>query len=311
MIDRMQKRFYIRMLMWVGGVLSSACIAAQDTTGYPGRIDYGYIKRSDARLTGYNATGIRYLPVGKMAVADVFATKENGGFINYHQSDDSYTLGAQTESFFRLSSRIVFFGGICYRYFTGKAMGGSAFIDPYEQPFDIVEYTDTTRGVKNLETYRLAGAISTDLTHRVTLSAKVDYHAANYAKQKDLRHKNRLLDMSVTAGASWRLHETVELGANYFYRRSVEGLNFNVYGTTDKRYYSLISYGAFFGAVEEFGETGYTQKNDNTPMYNRYHGASMQLHIDRPDSFRMFHELTYKQREGGYGRQASARVLHS
>ena len=157
----------------------------------------------------------------------------------------------------------------------------------------------------------MAGAISTDLTHRVTLSAKVDYHAANYAKQKDLRHKNRLLDMSVTAGASWRLHETVELGANYFYRRSVEGLNFNVYGTTDKRYYSLISYGAFFGAVEEFGETGYTQKNDNTPMYNRYHGASMQLHIDRPDSFRMFHELTYKQREGGYGRQASARVLHS
>lgn len=311
MIGRMQKRFYIRMLMWIGGVLSSACIAAQDTTGYPGRIDYGYIKRSDARLTGYNATGIRYLPVGKMAVADVFATKENGGFINYHQSDDSYTLGAQTESFFRLSSRIVFFGGICYRYFTGKAMGGSAFIDPYEQPFDIVEYTDTTRGVKNLETYRLAGAISTDLTHRVTLSAKVDYHAANYAKQKDLRHKNRLLDMSVTAGASWRLHETVELGANYFYRRSVEGLNFNVYGTTDKRYYSLISYGAFFGAVEEFGETGYTQKNDNTPMYNRYHGASMQLHIDRPAHFRMFHELTYKQREGGYGRQASARVLHS
>ena len=65
-------------------------------------------------------------------------------------------------------------------------MGGSAFIDPYEQPFDIVEYTDTTRGVKNLETYRLAGAISTDLTHRVTLSAKVDYHAANYAKQKNL-----------------------------------------------------------------------------------------------------------------------------
>ncbi|MDR0699213.1 MAG: hypothetical protein LBG28_08365 [Tannerella sp.] len=294
--------------MLLGGAFCSAYTVAQDTVGIVWK-DYDYIKYSDARLTGYNAAGIRYLPVNKIASASIYVNERYGKFINYHQSDDSYDHGVQTESFYRLSPGIVFYGSVGYENFTGKNMGGSAFIDPYYNPFDIVEYSDTMRGTKNLESYRLTGAISADISKRLTFGGKVDYTAANYAKQKDLRHKNRLLDMFVTAGLNYRINKTVEIGANYYYRRSVEGVEFKVYGTTDKQYYSLISYGAFYGKTELFGETGYT--SEDSPMYNSFNGGSLQLGIDiRPD-IHVFNEFTYKSRAGEFGKRAPYKIVYS
>jgi hypothetical protein len=294
--------------MLLGGVFCSAYTTAQDTAGIV-RKDYDYIKHSDARLTGYNAAGIRYLPVEGSASATVYVNKGYGKFIRYHQSDNSYNFGAQTESFYRFSPGIVFYGNVGYENFTGKNMGGSAFIDPYYNPFDIVEYSDTTRGTKNLETYHLTGAVSADISKRLTFGGKMDYTAANYAKQKDLRHKNRLLDLYVTAGLNYRINKTFEIGANYYYRRSVEGVEFNVYGTTDKQYFSLISYGAFYGKTELFGETGYT--SEDNPMYNNFNGGSLQLGVDIRPGIRVFNEFTYKSRAGEFGKRTPYKIVYS
>ena len=296
--------------MLLGGAFCSAYTAAQNTTGI-GWKDYDFIKNTDTRLTGYNAAGIRYLPVNRIAVASIFANKENGEFINYHQSTDSYNLGAQTESFYRLSPKVVFYGDIGYKNFTGRDMGGSAFINPDYNPFDIVEYPDTTRGRKNLESYFLTGAISADITERLTIGGKVDYNAANYAKRKDLRHKNKLLDLSATAGLSYRINKSIETGVNYYYRRSVEGLEFKTYGTTDKQYFSLISYGAFYGKSERFGESGYTSKGEDNPMYNNFHGASLQLNIDINTEIHFFNEFTYKSRNGEFGKRTPNKIVYS
>lgn len=294
--------------MLLGGVFCSAYIAAQDTVGIA-RKDYDYIKYSDARLTGYNAAGIKYLPVNKIASASIYVNERYGKFINYHQSDDSYEYGVQTESFYRFSPGIVFYGSVGYENFTGKNMGGSAFINPYYNPFDMVEYSDTTQGTKNLETYHLTGAISADISRRLTFGGKMDYTVANYAKQKDLRHKNRLLDMFVTAGLNYRINKSVEIGANYYYRRSVEGVEFEIYGTTDKQYYSLISYGAFYGKTELFGETGYT--SEDSPMYNNFNGGSLQLGIDIRPGIRVFNEFTYKSRIGEFGKRTPYKIVYS
>jgi hypothetical protein len=320
------------ILMLPGGVSYSARMAAQDSTGIIadvgagtvigagtgadadagiGQKDFEYIKRADARLDGYNAAGIRYLPVDRISTAGIYANRGRGKFINYDHSDDRFTCGARTESFCRLSPATVFYGMVSYSDFTGKNMGGSAFIHPYDSPFDIVEYTDTTRGTKNLETYHLTGAVSTDITRRLTVGGKIDYTAANYAKQKDLRHKNRLLDMSVTAGVAYRAGSAVEIGANYYYRRSVEGVEFKTYGTTDRQYFSLISYGAFFGKTEMAGETGYTSEGEDNPMYDRFHGASLQLNVRFGREIALFNEVTYKRRDGEFGRRTPHKIVYS
>lgn len=295
--------------MLFGGAFSSAAMAqSSDSIRLK---DFPFIKKSEAWLNSENAAGLHALPVDHVSIAEVYVNKQDGKFVNYHQSDNSLAFGAQTESFYRLNPKMVFYGKVGYSNFSGKNMTGSMFIDPYANPFDIVEFSDTNRGTKKLETYHLIGAISADVSKKITLGAKIDYTASNYAKQKDLRHVNKLLDMNLSAGMSYHLNGQVEIGANYYYRRSVEGLNFNLYGTTDKVYTSLISYGAFFGLAEQFGENGYTKGNEEKPMFNEYHGGALQLKLQLTSKLSLFNEFAYKSRSGYYGKKSPSTVVHS
>jgi hypothetical protein len=281
-------------MMWVGVSVFYAGLAAQESH-WP---DFEYIRQSDVRLTSENASGLQYLPVWKIASAQAFINQSQGGFVNYHQPDKSYEWGAMTESFLHLSPKIVLYGQIDYLNSNGKNGSGSVFIDPYSNAFDIL----TGAGDKNLEKYHLIGAIALKLSSRLSLGGKVDYKAANYAKYKDLRHRNSLLDISVSLGFSYHFHPNMELGANYFYRRSVEGLEFSVYGTTDQLYSSLVSFGAFYGRSELFGESGYTYGNN--PTFNEFNGASLQVDWKLHGQWRLFNEFSYKSREGYYGKRS-------
>lgn len=110
----------------------------------------------------------------------------------------------------------------------------------------------------------------------LSLGARVDYTAANYAKYKDLRHKNKLMDLSATAGLTVPVASWLTVGADYRYHRSNESVTFGVYGKNDKVYKSLISYAAFMGRVEQFGNSGYTDKSREMPLFDEGHGAGVQ-----------------------------------
>jgi len=305
----MSRTLIINLIVLLGGVFYSTGGAAQtDSIGWK---DIEYIKQASAWLTSYNAAGLRNLPVNKISIAEVFANKKDGKFVNYYESDNSYQLGAEAESYYRLNPKIVFYGKVSYSYFKGKHMGGSAFIDPYYNSFDIVEYADSTRGNKSKETYNLVGAVSADIYKGLTLGGKIDYTAINYAKHKDLRHKNKMLDMFVTAGLNYKINSMFEVGGNYYYRRSTEGLEFAMYGTTDRQYNSLISYGAFYGSSELFGESGYTKSGEEKPMFNSFHGGSLQLDVEVTPQISLFNEFTYKSRDGYYGKRSSRTVVYS
>lgn len=266
--------------------------------------NFSYIQQSEAWFHSENAAGLSHLPVGRISVAEAFFEKQKGELADYYQSDNSYKWGAATESYYRLNPRVVFYGKVSYDNFTGKGMAGSAFIHPDEAPFDIMEFSDENRGEKNLENYHLVGALSGKLSDRWTLGAKLDFTAANYAKDKDLRHQNKLLDMYVTAGVTYRLCSALEVGANYYYRRSTEGLSFDTYGDTDKTYISLISYGAMMGRTEAFGSEGYTRDNYERPLFNEYQGGALQLSWQPTSSFSWYNEFTYKSRDGYYGKKS-------
>lgn len=299
----------ILSIMLHGGVFCSASFAAQqkDSTWR----DMEYIRLSEAWLSSQNVAGLKSLPISRISSANAYIDKSDGAFINYYQSDNSYTIGTQVESFYRLNPKVVFSGKIAYENFNGKNMGGSTFINPYENPFDIVEYADSTSGTKKLERYHLIGAVSAKVHHKLALGGKIDYVTANYAKTRDLRHINKLLDMNIVAGAIYTINKTVEIGANYYYKRRIESISFGIYGNTDRQYMSLISFGSFFGRSELFSSSGYTADNTTTPLVNSTHGAALQLSVGITSRLRLFNEFTFKSRNGYFGEQGTNSIVRT
>ncbi len=284
-------------------------LAAQDTAML--WRDYSYVQQANVELQSNNAVFLQHFDFKRMAIAEAYATKSNGGFVNYHQSGNSYELGAQTEAYFRLNPKVVFYGKVRYGNFTGQNMGGSVFINPYYNAFDIVEWADSTRGEKNLERYHLVGAVGIRLYQGLSLGGKVDYQAANYAKYKDLRHTNKLLDMSCTLGLGYAFGSVVELGVSYLYGRSTEGITFKRYGNTDKPYSSLINFGAFYGRTEAIGESGYTKEGASTPVFNKLQGVEGQLRLRLGSRWSMFNSASYTTRNGYYGRKMNNSPLYT
>ncbi|MDR0559077.1 MAG: hypothetical protein LBG92_02840 [Prevotellaceae bacterium] len=266
--------------------------------------DIDYVRRYDARIACENPAGMKHLPVSRISSAEAYVRKNSGKFVNYSQSDDSYAAGANAESFFSLNPKTVFYGSAGYSNFSGRRMGGSAFIDPDRMVFDLQETVDSTRGDKSLESYRLAGGVSVGVSSRLTLGGKIDYCAADYAKSLDLRHSNRLFDLSVSAGASYAVFDFLEIGVNYLYRRRVEGVQFKMYGTTDRRYVSLVSYGLFYGRAEQFGDSGYTDPDHQNPAVDEWNGGSLQIAFGAGDRAAFFGELSYHVRSGYYGKRS-------
>ena len=298
----------IAFVLFFGGVLYSAKLAAQQDSV---AADVAYVAKNNAWLFSNNAIGLKYFPLSKLSNAQLYLDKRDGDFKNYYQSNNSYRYGLAAESIYRLSPKVVVSGEINYHSFKGSNMAGSAFLDPYQNPFDIVEWDDTNKGTKKSESYKLAGALATQLNSRFSIGGKLNYLAENYAKTRDLRHVNKLLDMKLSLGGAYRLSNMIELGMNYNYFRRIESIYFNTYGNTDRIYNSLINFGSFFGRKELYSRNGYTAENLKRPLKNSTHGASMQLNFTPSSRVKWFNELTYGKRKGYYGENGTATILYT
>lgn len=297
----MTRHVHIRInLLLLVGMFFPALVGAQTVE----LSEFENARRADTRLASENPAYLQYVPVSQLSMAEVYFSKNNGEFINYHESPDSYEVGVQTESFFRLNPKVVLHGKIHYANFNGKQMGGSVFIDPYIRSFDIQETTDATRGNKNREDYFLTGAASFRVSNRLSLGGRIDYRAANYAKFKDLRHVNKLFDFTGIIGAMYAFGDSFEWGINYFYRRDVEDVEFKMHGTTDERYISFIDLGAFYGSHEEFGSDGYTDPDYSSPAVGEWHGVSLQFTYKNNENRVFFNELSYRVQNGYYGKRS-------
>ena len=292
-------------LILLGGVFNSARLFAQqaDSTW----VDFEYVRNANAWLSSGSVTGLNKLPVDKISRAAISFNKSNGSFINYFQSNNSLTLGAATESYYRLNPKVVLMGKVLYENFNGKNMGGSAMIDPYKNPIDIDENADTTQGKKKQERYNLQGAVSAKVSNRLTLGAGIDYTAANYVKTKDLRHINKLTDIHITGGASYALTRAIEIGAEYAYTRRIESVGFAVYGNTDRQYISLINFGSFFGLAELFTDNGYT--SETRPLVNNTHTGTLQLGITLKPGVQFINRFSYGVRKGYYGNRGTSSIV--
>jgi len=272
--------------------------------------DYTFVKQGDPWLTSQNAAALTRFTHQNMTLAECALGGARGGFINYHESDDITQLNMLAESFYRFSPRTVFFGSISYDNFSGRHVAGSAFVSPEHKPFDLVEDSLTNTGTKHRDTYQLTGGVGCQLTNLLAVGAKVDYTATNYAKYKDLRHQNKLMDLQLTAGVYAPLTSWLQLGAYYRYHRNTESIIFGTYGTSDKVYKTLVSYAAFMGQVEQFGSEGYTDKSREMPLVTDYNGVGLQAGLKR-QAVSLFATYSYDRGRGYYGRKSPYTITYT
>ena len=296
------KFFVISLLLWLSG-----SFYAQKNIP-----DYDFTVTSHPWLTSKNAAGLKSFKAGKMSIATINSHKSNGGFINYYESDNSYDANVLTETYYALNDKVSVYGKVNYAYFKGQNMGGSVFVSPYDNAFNIVEYADSTAGTKIKESYAIIGGISTQLTDALLLGGRVDYQNVSYFKTKDLRHTNDLLNLKTYLGLIYQF-KRFDVGANYYYHRRVESIEFASFGNTDQQFYSLIDYGGFFGYGENYESLsrGISRGSSVKPYFNQENGLSVQWVFSKHRSTSFFNELSITKGAGYYGRQGTSTAVYT
>lgn len=275
--------------------------------------DYQFVRQQEAWLVCDNAAGLTRYNSQNIAEANMSLSCGRGGLTNYYESPKLLQLDAAIESFYRISDRTMVFGRMSYNNYTGRDMTGSAFMHLNQRlyPFDIVEDSLTNQGRKHRDTYQLTGAVGVDVWRGLSLGMRVDYTAANYAKYKDLRHKNKLMDLTATAGIMAPVSNVASIGADYRYHRNVESVTFGTYGKSDKAYKSLIDYGNSIGKVEQFGSYGYTDKSREMPLFDEGHGVGVQLEVKPVNGLSFHNEFVCSHRSGYYGRKSPYTITYT
>ncbi len=274
--------------------------------------DYRYVQQSSPWFTQRNAGALALYNSRNIAEADLSLSHASGSLTGFSGSPSLTTLQVAIESFYRISPRAVVFGSIGYNNLSGDDMTGSVFLQD-RLPFDIVEDSLTNKGHKHCDSYHLTGGFSYSLSPALALGLKADYTAANYAKYKDLRHKNKLMNLDVTIGLLSTINcqlSTINLGLDYTYHRRTESLEFATYGKNDKVYKSLIDYGAMMGIIEQFGNEGYTDKTNEMPLFEDGHSGGLQVSFSR-GAFTIFNALTFSHHTGYYGRKSQYTITYT
>lgn len=242
---------------------------------------------------GLNRAGLREDSLS-MSYAEAHFDKHNGGMTDHSVSADSWTAGLKTESV-RHFDKISFAGRFSYDYSDGKDMCGSMFIHPDFYPVDIFEFTP---GRKILENYAFTGGLSADLGCEWRGGLHVDFTAANYAKRKDLRHKNTRLDFEVAPSAEWHRGDW-RVGAAYIFAKNSERIEAEEIGSTPDSYEAFFDKGLFYGDRALWNSNAiHLDENgiDAFPVKETTNGAAVQV------QWRMlFGEAEYRHSSGETG----------
>lgn len=283
------------------------CLAAT-AAGQGNLRDFQFIKDSNPWLGFDNAAALATFGEGGISRADASFLKENGSLIPLEGSPDSWTASVRTESFRRVSDKLVFGGEMSYALFMGNRMGAQVLMNPDERPINFLEENLSTAGRKKRETYSLSGSLSYALNQRTSLGFRIDYTSADQTKYRDPRFQNVLMDLSLLPGFHLRISDRFSLGANLLYRHSLEQLSAGLYGTVDREYYMLVDQGAFLGNRERFdGDIGYVSLSNARPLADDRYGVSLQFVSG--NKTKLYQQVSFCWQQGYFGTRSSSSVV--
>lgn len=249
--------------------------------------------------------------LNQSGTAELSYRLENGKLQSFNVADQISEWQASGESYFSLSPRTTVYGSAGFRSTTETGVSGSAFLNNRLHAFDLVLMDAANKGNRKTETYQLQAAIGHQLHRRISIGARFNYEATNRARTRDLRYTNKALCFNISPGMSFELSDRLVTGIHYQYDRYVEGVKFNLYGTTDRQYFTLIDFGAFYGKQELFDSNGYTAKGENTPYTEQNHQLGWQLEYKMNNRFSIFNELMVGSGAGYFGKQASSAIQYT
>lgn len=254
---------------------------------------FDYVSRRNPWNGGVNAAGIRQDSLNR-SYAEAYFTKENGGMAGHSASDDSWNAGARTASI-RHFDKVSFAGSFAYDYFDGRNMCGSMFTEPGYYPVDILEFTP---GRKVREDYAFTGGVSAVLGSRWTGGLKVEFEAQNYAKRKDLRHKNTRLDFEFSPGVIYRTGRFAA-GVSYIVGVNSEKLEAEEVGSSPESYQAFFDRGLRYGALQLWESSDLhlaTNGVSGFPVRENTQGVGVQLQYGA-----LYADVTYRNRQGETG----------
>lgn len=188
-----------------------------------------------------------------------------GDFTNYYTPNKYYKSSIKSESYYKISKTTTVYGFVNYNYNKGENTGHTSFLNPYKIPFNLTQTKKENKGNNRIEKYQLRAAISQYIFKNLSIGSKADYTACNFAKMKDMRNINQILDFKLNLGISYKFFKFNTIGFAYKYSRYIENLRIDKYGEQDKDYFALINRGAFMGIIEKYGSHGITDDRINKP----------------------------------------------
>lgn len=238
---------------------------------------YDRALRDNPWLSGSNAAGLREVRTTDISYAELYGGIESGGLRRTWESPSPWEAGAEARTVKHLE-RFSMKGGFSFGQMSGSEMCGSMSIRPGYFPLDVLEFTP---GHKTRQTYAFDGGVSVDLSGGWRIGASMDFTSANYAKRKDLRHTDYLLDMTVTPGITYTVPSgSLTLGINYIYRKTSESVVAEQVGTGGSSYYAFLDKGLMYGKYEVWSGSGVHLDEAGVqgfPMQEQFHGVGLQI----------------------------------
>ena len=180
-----------------------------------------------AALTTYNDSTIAHATLYYMHDDGRRQTLSDGFAQTLSNGKRQERYGADVQSVFRLSPHIVTYGRAAYQSINvTQATGSMLFPTAQLMPFDLVEDDDSNAGDKRMERFNIDGAIGVQLTRHMALGAQLNYATGTYAKHRDLRHSNTLMDLDARLNAFLQLPHNSGVGLGLLYRRRTETMRF-------------------------------------------------------------------------------------
>lgn len=267
--------------------------------------DFKLTQQRNPWLTANNAAALTTYADSTIAHATLSYRHDGGKLHTMSEGKRQETYDADVQSYYRLSSDIVAYGRATYsRHNISEAAGSMLMPTMKLMPFDLVE-ADNNAGDKSMETFSINGAIGWKAWRCLAIGAQLNYTAGTYAKQRDLRHSNTLMDINAGLDAHFLLPHNSGIGIGMVYSRRTEAMQFKTYGTTDQIYYTLIDYANHHGEREAFGTEGFTDSKNRLPLLSEYIGVRVQGKYNR-----LFADIVYSHRNGYYGRKSQYSASH-
>lgn len=255
------------------------------------------LQRKQTWADTYNAAGLSFVDFNSSSYIEAYMGKNDGALVKFNESDNSFNFGLRTSSIKKIN-KTTFYGKIDYNNFRGQNMAWSGQIYPERYMQTVAEDTPAE---KRKESYKLVGGVSTYLAKNLIFGAQINYETANLAKMKDLRHETKLLDFEFTGGLIYKAG-MFNIGANYYYRKFHENVEFRKISDDAVLYTGYVFKGLWFGMFDTWNLDALNLAAA-LPFLDEINGGSVQVELIK-GNFRFLNEFTYKTQAGYSGKGA-------